>query len=51
MFERMFAADPLFGSRLRPCRRRLMLADSSLLMVRGELDMTIVFLVCGVGGC
>ena len=39
VFERMCAADQLFGSRLRPCRRRLVSADSSPLMVRGELDM------------
>ena len=43
VFERMCAVDPLFGSQLRPCRRRLVSADSSPLMVRGELDMTIVF--------
>ena len=43
VFERMCATDPLFGTRLRPCRRRLVSADSSPLMVRGELDMTIVF--------
>ena len=43
VFERMCAADPLFESRLRPCRRRLVSADSSPLMVWGELDMTIVY--------
>ena len=42
VFDRMCAADPLFGSRLRPCRRLLVSADSSPLM-RGELDMTNVF--------
>ena len=42
-FECMCAADPRFGSRLQPCRRRLVSADSSPLMVWGELDMTIVF--------
>ena len=43
VFESMCAADPLFGSRLRPCRRRLVSGNSSPLMVRGELDMTVVF--------
>ena len=43
VFERMSAADPMIGSRLRPCSRRLFSADSSPLMVRGELCMTIVF--------
>ena len=44
VFERICAVDPLLGSRLQPCRRQLVLADSSPLMVREELDMTIVFL-------
>ena len=39
VFDVLRAADPLFGSRLRPCRRRLVSGDSSPLMVRGELDM------------
>ena len=39
VFERMCAADPLFGSRLRPCSWRMV----SALMVWGELYMTIVF--------
>ena len=43
VFERMCAADPVFGTRLQPCRCRLVSADSSPLMVRGELDMTVVF--------
>ena len=43
IFERMYAADPRVGSLLRPCGRRLVLADSSPLMVRGEIEMTIVF--------
>ena len=29
VFERMFTADPMVWSRLRPCRRRLVSADSS----------------------
>ena len=43
VFERMCASDPRVRSRLRPCGRRLISADSSPLMVRGELDMTVVF--------
>ena len=43
VFERMCATDPQFGYPLRPCRRQLVSADSSSLLVRGELDMTIVF--------
>ena len=36
-------SDPRMRSRLRPCGRRLVSADSSTLTVRGELDMTVVF--------
>ena len=43
VFERMCVADPRFGRRLWPCRRRFVSADSSPLMVRGELCMTVVF--------
>ena len=43
VFELLCPADPLLGSWLRPCRRRLLSADFSPLMVRGELDMTFVF--------
>ena len=43
VFERMCASDPPIQSRLRPCTRQLISADSSPLMVRGELDMTVVF--------
>ena len=43
VFERMCVSDPRIWSRLRPCGRRLISADSSPLMVRGELDMTVVF--------
>ena len=39
----MCAADPQVRSRLRPCGRRLVSADSSLLTVKGELELTIVF--------
>ena len=39
----MSVFEHMFGSRLRPCTRRLVSADSSPLMVRGELDMTIAF--------
>ena len=43
VFERMCASDPQVRSRLRPCGRRLVSADSSPLTVKGELEMTIVF--------
>ena len=48
VFERMCVSDPRVRSRLRPCGRRLVSADSSSLTVRGELDMTVVFpgLIC-----
>ena len=39
----MCASDPQVRSQLRPCRRRLVSADSSPLTVKGELKMTIVF--------
>ena len=38
IFEQMWTADPRVCSRLRPCRRRLVSADSSPLTVKGELD-------------
>ena len=41
VFERMCVANPRLRLRLRPCRWRL--ADSSPLMVRGELCMMVVF--------
>ena len=44
VLERMCISDPRVRSRLRPCGRRLIYADSSPLTVRGELDMTVVFL-------
>ena len=43
VFERMCASDPRVRSRLRPCSRRLVSADSSPLTVRGELEMTVIF--------
>ena len=43
VFERMCVSDPQVRSRLRPCGRRLVSADSSPLTVRGELDMTVGF--------
>ena len=43
VFERICVSDPRVRSRLRPCDRRLVSADSSPLTVRGELDMTVVF--------
>ena len=38
VFERMCFSDPRVRSRLRPCGRRLVSADSSPLTVHGELD-------------
>ena len=43
VFERMCASDPKVRSQLSPCGRRLISADSSPLMVRGELEMTVAF--------
>ena len=43
MFERMCAADPQVRSRLRPCGRRLVSADSSTLTVKGKLELNVVF--------
>ena len=43
VFERMCASDPGSGLGLRPCGRHLILEDSSPSMVRGELEMTVVF--------
>ena len=43
VFERMCAADPQVRSRLRPCVRRLVSADSSPLTVIGELELDVVF--------
>ena len=43
VFDKMCVSDPRVRSRLRPCGRRLVSADSSPLTVRGELNMTVVF--------
>ena len=43
VFERMCTSFSRIRSWLRSCGRRLIAADSSPLMVRGELDMTVVF--------
>ena len=43
VFELMCASDSRIRSRLRPCRQRLISADSSPLMLCGELDVTVVF--------
>ena len=43
VFERMCAANPQMRSRLRPCGRRLVSADSSLLTVKGEQELNVVF--------
>ena len=43
VFKGMCASDPRVRSWLHLCGRRLILADSSPFMVRGELDMTVVF--------
>ena len=41
VFERMCTANPMVRSKLRPCRRRLVLADSSPLTVEGELELNV----------
>ena len=43
VFERMCTLDPKVRSELRPCRRRLVSADSSPLIVQGELELSVVF--------
>ena len=43
VFERMCIVDPTVRSELRPCRRRLVSADSSPLIVQGQLELAIVF--------
>ena len=43
IFERMCTVDPMVRSRLRPCRRRLVSADSSPLTVKGELELNVGF--------
>ena len=43
VFERMCTVDPQVRSRIRPCARRLVSADSSPLTVIGELELDVVF--------
>ena len=44
VFERVVCVvDPTVRSELRPCRRRLVSADLSPLMLRGQLELAIVF--------
>ena len=43
VFEHMCIVDPTVRSELRPCRRRLVSADSSPLIVQGQLELAIVF--------
>ena len=43
VFERMCAVDPQVRSQLCLCGRQLVLANSSPLTVKGELELTIVF--------
>ena len=43
VFERMCIVDPTVRSELRPCRRQLVSADSSPLIVLGQLELAIVF--------
>ena len=43
VFERMCIVDPTVRSELRPCRRQLVSADSSPLIVQGQLELDIVF--------
>ena len=43
VFEKMCTAHPQVRSRIRPCARRLVSADSSLLTVIGKIDLDVVF--------
>ena len=43
VFENMCTADPQVRSRIRPCARRLVSADSSPLTVIGKIDLDVVF--------
>ena len=43
VFERMCTVDPSVCSALQPCRRRLVSADSSPLIVQSQLELAIVF--------
>ena len=43
VFEKMCTANPQVRSRIRPCARRLVSADSSPLTVIGKIDLDVVF--------
>ena len=43
VFQRMCTVNPAVRSALRPCSHRLVSADSSPLMVQGQLELDIVF--------
>ena len=43
VFEKMCTAHPQVRSRIRPCARRLVSADSSPLTVIGKIDLDVVF--------
>ena len=43
VFEKMCTAHPQVKSRIRPCTRRLVSADSSPLTVVGQIDLDVVF--------
>ena len=43
VFQRMCTVNPAVRSALRPCRRWLVSADSSPLIVQGQLELDIVF--------
>ena len=43
VFKRMCTVDPAVRSALRPCLHRLVSADSSPLIVQGQLELAIVF--------
>ena len=43
VFEKMCAGHPQVKSRIRPCARRLVSADSSPLTVVGQIDLDVVF--------
>ena len=43
VFEKMCTAHPQVRSRIRPCMRRLVSADSSPLTVIGKIDLDVVF--------
>ena len=43
VFKRMCTVDPAVRSALRPCLRQLVSADSSPLIVQGQLELAIVF--------